>query len=521
MAVLGSIIKKAIELKDKLSIEESAILSQEKVLHDLLYKAKATEFGKHYEFADILQRADVAKAFAERIPVHDYDRIYREWWYKTEAGEANITWPGKPTYLAHSSGTTGGTTKKIPVTEDMLQATRKTSLQQVTCLANFDLPAEFFEKDILMLCSSTNLIQNDVFKEGDISGINASNIPFWFKTYCKPGDDILRIDDWEERILRIAQEAPEWDVGALSGIPSWIELMLKKVIEYNGINSIHEIWPNLEVYATGGVAFGPYQKSLEKLFARPLTYIDTYFASEGFLAFQSRPETHAMMLATDNGIYFEFVPFNTANVDENGAIKADAEVLPLTETRQDEEYVILISTASGAWRYAIGDTVKFVDKKNNEIVITGRTKHFLNVVGSKLSVDTMNIAIQKLEDELDITINEFTVSAILTENNYAHKWYIGSDNKVDEDKAAKLLDENLKKLNHSYKNARERALRQVIVKVIPPALFYNWNEIKHKKGGQIKTPRVMKDEQFSEWESFVTHALDMEQQIYPSARQCS
>ncbi|ELR73274.1 putative auxin-regulated protein [Fulvivirga imtechensis AK7] len=507
MAVLGNIIKTAIELKDRLSADDPAVLCQERVLLDLLQKAKDTQFGRKYNFTTILQAPDVAKAFSKAIPVHDHNKIYREWWHKTVAGEADVTWPGKPTYMAYSSGTTNLARKKIPVTEDMLQATRKTSLQQVTCLANFDLPPEFFEKDILMLCSSTNLIENGIFKEGDISGINASNIPFWFKTYCKPGDEILRIDNWEERIQRIALEAPNWDVGSLSGIPSWIELMLKKIIEYNGIRNIHEIWPNLEVYATGGVAFGPYQKGLEKLLARPLIYIDTYFASEGFLAFQSRPETHAMALATDNGIYFEFVPFNAANVDENGAIKPGAEVLPLAEIRQDEEYVVLISTVSGAWRYLIGDTVKFVNRKKSEIIITGRTKHFLNVVGSKLSVDNMNWAIQKLEDELGMTINEFTVSAILTENNYAHKWYIGSEDTVDENKIVRLLDESLKKINHSYENARSRALKHVIVKIIPPGLFYDWNAIKNKKGGQVKTPRVMKEDQFIEWENFVAREL--------------
>lgn len=506
MAVLGNIIKKAIELKDKLSAEESAILSQEKVLLDLVQKAKGTEFGKHYHFDELLNSENLQMAFASSIPIHDYDKMHQEWWHKTEQGIEDVAWPGKPTYLARSSGTTG-THKKIPVTEEMLSATRKTSLQQVTSLANFDLPAEFFEKDILMLPSSTNLIDTGLFKEGDISGINAGNIPFWFKTYCKPGDDILNIEDWEERILKIAQEAPEWDVGSLSGIPSWIELMLKKIIEYNNLNSIHDIWPDLKVYATGGVAIGPYKKSLEKLFSHPITYIDTYFASEGFMAFQSRPDTEAMMLATDNGIYFEFVPFTEENVTDEGTVKSGAPALKLSETKEGEEYVLIISTPSGAWRYATGDTIKFTSKEHTEIVITGRTKHFLNVVGSKLSVETMNAAILKLENEMEVTINEFTVSAVMPENDYIHKWYIGSPDNIDEKKAAELLDETIKGMNSSYNRARERALKGVVVQCISPDIFYDWNEKTSKKGGQVKTPRVMKEEMFKEWESFVRQAL--------------
>lgn len=508
MAILGNIIKKTIELSEKLSTGASAAVSQEALLRDMLHKAKRTAFGTYYKFDQILESDDPVRAFQQQVPFHDFEKIYQEWWYKVESGKSNVTWPGKPKYLALSSGTTKGSSKKIPVTDDMLQATRKTSLQQITCLANFDLPPEFFEKEIMMLSSSTNLIQGKVYTEGDISGISAANIPFWFKNYCRPGDDIFRIDDWNERIQKIAEHAGDWDIGSLSGIPSWIELMLKKVIDYNKLDNIHDIWPNLEVYATGGVAFGPYKKSFEKLLAHPLLYIDTYFASEGFLAFQARPETGAMTLATGNGVYFEFVPFREEHMTEDGNIKPGAEALTLKDVKEDEEYVLIISTVSGAWRYVIGDTIKFTNKMYNEITITGRTSHFLNVVGSKLSVSTMNAAIQVVEREMGITIKEFTVAAVLKQDDYAHKWYIGSDDIVDPDKAAEILDNAIISMNRSYQTARKQALKKVFVKVIPPDIFYEWNEIKNKKGGQVKTPRVMKEEQFEEWEDFVSESMD-------------
>ncbi len=504
MAILGNIIKTAIELKDKLTPEHSPVQEQQQVLKDLLEKAKDTAFGTRYQFNRILEAENIQDTFAASVPVHDYDKIYEEWWHRLLEGEKNITWPGATHYFALSSGTTGSSSKRIPVTNDMLDAIRNTSIQQITCLANFDLPATFFEKEIMMLGSSTDLKQKENYKEGEISGISASNIPFWFKGYYKPGDDISKIDNWDERVQKIAEQAEEWDIGALSGIPAWIELMLKKVIAHHGLQNIHEIWPNLSVYTTGGVAFEPYRKSFEKLLAHPLVYIDTYLASEGFLAFQSRPDTQAMRLVLDNGIYFEFVPFEDKNMTDDGKVHPEAEVLTLSEVEEDRDYVLLISTVAGAWRYMIGDTVKFTDKERSEIVITGRTKHFLNVVGSQLSVHKMNAAIQALEAHFQATIPEFTVAAVRRKEDqeYIHKWYLGSDDSLDSVETASTLDQILKDMNKNYSVARSKALKGVEVRIVPTDIFYSWNERDKKKGGQVKMPRVMKEEEFAEWEAF-------------------
>ena len=504
MAILGNIIKAAIELKDKLTPDTEAVPAQEQVLINLLKTAEHTEFGQRYQFNKVLAATDARRTFADTVPIHDYQKIYDEWWHRLVDGEQNITWPGRPQYFALSSGTTGSTSKRIPVTDEMLAAIRNTGIQQVTSLANFDLPAEFFEKEIMMLGSSTDLQERDGFLEGEISGISASNIPSWFKGYYKPGDDIARIDDWDERVQKIAEQAPDWDIGALSGIPSWIELMLKKVIEHHRLNNIHEIWPNLSVYTPGGVAFEPYRKSFEKLLARPLIYLDTYLASEGFLAFQNRPDTTAMTLVVDNGIYFEFVPFEEKNMTDEGNVHPDAEIFTLAEVQEDVDYVLLISTVAGAWRYMIGDTVKFTDLARREIIITGRTKHFLNVVGSQLSVHKMNAAIQQLEERFQVAIQEFTVAAVRREEDqeYIHKWYLGSDDAMDEVKITQALDEVLQAMNKNYRVARSKALKDVKVVVVPADVFYQWSEASKKKGGQVKTSRVMKEEEFAEWESF-------------------
>ena len=190
-----------------------------------------------------------------------------------------------------------------------------------------------------------------------------NNIPGWFNTFYKPGPEIASIENWDEKVRQIAIEAPGWDIGSISGIPSWVELMLKEIISYNKLNTIHDIWPNLHVYTSGGVAFEPYRRSMEKLLARPLIYIDTYLASEGYLATQKRPDTNSMALILNNGVFFEFVPFVDENIDEEGRVKAGVKALPLQEHVQDTEYVLLISTVSGAWRYMIGDTVIITDKK--------------------------------------------------------------------------------------------------------------------------------------------------------------
>ena len=402
MAIVGSIIKRLIDLRDNLVSEPDAQKAQEEVLQKLLKTAKDTEFGKHHNFKAILESGDILKTFAEKIPYFDYHKLEKEWWHKVHDGEENITWPGRPPYFALSSGTTGKSSKRIPVTNDMVEAIRKAGIKQVSALSNFDLPPDFFEKEIMMLGSSTDLQKEGDHHEGEISGISASRIPFWFRGYYKPGEDISKIEEWDERVQRIAENAKNWDIGALSGIPSWLELMMKKVIEYNNLDNIHDIWPNLQVLTSGGVAFEPYEKSFNALLGHPITVIDTYLASEGFLAIQERPETNAMKLILDNGIYFEFVPFKAEYIKQDGSLVEDAPVISLADVKEDEDYVLLISTVSGAWRYLIGDTIKFTDVSRHEIRITGRTKFFLNVVGSQLSVNKMNDALQELEEKFDI-----------------------------------------------------------------------------------------------------------------------
>jgi len=503
MAFIGHIVKGLIEAKDAITKNADPVREQEEVLKNLLQKAKNTRFGIQYRFQSLLDDSNIEKSFATTVPYFNYKKMNKEWWRLLHEGEHDISWPGRPDYFALSSGTTGKTSKRIPVTDDMIDAIRNAGIQQVFALSNFNLPPSFFQKGILMLGSSTNLVKKDDHLEGEISGISASNIPSWFSGFYKPGEEIAAIDNWDERVEEIAKNAKKWDIGAISGIPSWVELMLRKVIETYNLDTIHDIWPNLQVYTSGGVAFGPYEKSFKSLMGKPLTVIDTYLASEGFIAFQCRPDTDAMKLITDNGVYFEFVPFRPEYIQTDGSLIANAPSVGLKEVEENQDYVLIISTVSGAWRYLIGDTIEFTNVQRAEIKITGRTKFFLNTVGSQLSVNKLDKAIQEIEKKFDIEVSEYTLSAKKFDDGFYHSWYLGVSNDTDDVKLSKSLDEFLSSANKNYKVARGKALRGVKVKTIPPRIFYEWNDTNKKKGGQVKMERVMGEDKFKEWEDFV------------------
>ena len=266
---------------------------------------------------------------------------------------------------------------------------------------------------------------------------------------------------------------------------------------------IHEIWPNLQIFVHGGVSFEPYKKGFEKLLGKPLTYIETYLASEGFLAFQALPGRKSMRLVLNNGIFHEFVPFNDKNFDENGSIRQDAETLKIDQIEEGKDYAILISTCAGAWRYLIGDTIRFVSKEESEIIITGRTKHFLSLCGEHLSVDNMNKAVELASNEFDITIKEFTVLGEPYKNLFAHHWYIGTNDAVDAQQLGERIDVLLKELNDDYAVERRHALKKVFCEVRPSSDFYDWMRSQGKEGGQNKFPRVLKGEKAESWRVFL------------------
>ena len=207
----------------------------------------------------------------------------------------------------------------------------------------------------------------------------------------------------------MVKKAPSWDIGIIVGVPAWVQILIERIIEHYEVDSIHDIWPNLSVYVHSGVSFKPYQKGFEKLFGKPMVYNESYLASEGYIAFQNDPKSVGMEMVMDNGIYYEFVPFNDNNFDHDGNLIEDAEVIDFSNVEENTDYALLLSSNAGAWRYLIGDTIKFIDRKKCEILITGRTKHFISICGEHLSEANLNRAIELLEEDANVEVDEFTV----------------------------------------------------------------------------------------------------------------
>ena len=483
---------------------------QIKVLKKLLRKARFTQFGQLFKFDEILLSRHPGKKFQQNVPTYDYTKIYNEWWYKTLEGIPDVCWPGVIKFFALSSGTSDASSKYIPITKELIRSNTITGIKQLVSMAKYDkVPASSIGKGWLMIGGSTQLQKEATYYAGDLSGIQQKNLPLWFRTMglYKPGKKIAREKDWSKKLEEVVENAPNWDIGFIVGVPAWLQICLEKIIERYNLNNIHEMWPNLAFYIHGGVAMEPYKKGFLKLLGKPITYIETYLASEGFLAFQSRQETRGMQLVLNNNIFFEFVPFDETNFDTDGNMVTNPEVYMIHEIEEDKDYAILISTNAGIWRYAIGDTVKLIDKARNEIIITGRTKHFLSLVGEHLSVDNMNRAIELASEEMNVSIPEFTVAGVPYGNFFAHQWYIATDDKVDALKFAALLDEKIKALNDDYEVERMHALQAVMVKVLPEKIFMDFLQSKGKLGGQHKFPRVLKGKVLEEWKSFISKSM--------------
>ena len=477
---------------------------QLKVLQKLLKRARFTEFGQKYLFDQILLSRHPAKNFQLVVPAFNYEKIFKEWWFRALDGKCDICWPGVIKFFALSSGTSEASSKYIPITKELIRANTLTSFRQLISLASYNnVPKKYVGKGWLMLGGSTHLQKSATYYAGDLSGIQAKNIPFWFQGMYKPGKRIAKETDWSKKLDEIVEKAPEWDIAFLVGVPAWVQLCMEKVIDRYQLKNIHEIWPNLAFYVHGGVALEPYKKGFNKLLGKPITYIETYLASEGFLAYQNRQNAKGMKLAINNNIFFEFVPFDHHNFDIDGNMVPNPDALMIHEVQKNKNYAILISTNAGTWRYLIGDTIQFVDVEKYEIIITGRTKHFLSLVGEHLSVDNMNRAINMVSDDLNISIGEFTVAGVPYGDFFAHHWYIATDDKVSLEELKILIDEKLKELNDDYEVERKHALKEIFVDVLSEDTFMNFMKSKGKVGGQHKFPRVLKGKMLEEWQEFL------------------
>jgi hypothetical protein len=439
------------------------------------------------------------------VPTYNYNKIYKDWWHLTLEGKPDICWPGKIKYFALSSGTSESASKYIPITNDLLRGNKIIMIKQLISLFNYqDVPLASIGKGWLTLGGSTDLQKGPGYYAGDLSGITAKKAPFWFQPFYKPGRKIAKQRDWNKKLIEIVEKAPQWDIGFIVGVPAWIQMCIEMVIEKYQLNNIHEIWPNLAFFVHGGVSFEPYKHGFEKLLGKPIAYVETYLASEGFIAWQDKQDAKGMKLSFNQHIFFEFVPFDDINFDSNGEMVEHPETLLIHKVEEGKDYGILISTAAGAWRYLIGDTIRFIDKENAEIIITGRTKHFLSLVGEHLSVDNMNKAIQLVSEELNLSIPEYCVTGEPIGSFFGHHWYVACDQNIDASLLMNTIDEKLNDLNDDYAIERKSALKEVRITVLKEEVFLAFLKARGKVGGQHKFPRVLKGALLEEWKLFIS-----------------
>ncbi len=490
----------------RIPLKTDPVRAQGRVLKKLLRKASKTAFGRHHHFTEILTDDNLIEQFQKKVPLHDYNKIHSEWWHRTQNGEANVAWPGKVKYFALSSGTSQAGSKKIPVTKEMIRALKKGAFRVFTRLARFDDRGTVYTKSWLAIGGSARLIREDGHFIGYLSGINANIQPFWARMHYKPGETIARIIEWDERVRKISEKAPEWDISVLVGIPHWIQIVLEEIIRKYQLDTIQEIWPDCSLIVTGGVAFEPYRPTFEKLIGHRIQSLDTYLASEGLIAIQEEPGGYLQLLLS-NDIFFEFIPFTEAYFDDNGDVRGHPEVLTIEDVEPGVDYALFISTPSGAWRYIIGDTIQFVNDDQRSIIISGRTKHYLNLATEHVTIDNLNAAIEMVQKKYGINIPEYTVAGIHQEHYIAHRWYVSPDKPIEKETLQEAIDQALKSVNDDYRAERETLLSMEL-EIIPVDIFYRWQSKHSSAAGQAKIPRVMKGQQLEEWLQFIRHFSD-------------
>ncbi|MBU2018930.1 MAG: GH3 auxin-responsive promoter family protein [Bacteroidetes bacterium] len=502
MPIIGKFIKKTTEITYKrLFNKNKEFYHQVITLVKLVEKAKKTKLGRQYNFQNILNDDDVIEAFQGNVPITNYDDFHEEWLKDAIEGNRDIIWPGRVRHYALSSGTTGSPSKRIPVTTQMIRSFQRTSFKQLSSLSELDLSEEFFEASFLAVGGSTQLVKHPTHIEGDLSGILKKYTSPVMSTFAKPGEKITRLKSWNEKLELMIQKAPEWNIGIMAGVPSWCILLLEKIIERYELKSIHDIWPNFKVYVHGGVFMKPYLKRFEKVIGQHVFTLDTYLASEGYFAYQVSPNHQGMDLLIKNGIFFEFVPFNSDYFDDSGNLRNKHRALALNEIESNQEYTIVISTNAGLWRYMIGDLVKFINTETYEIVISGRIKQYLSLVGEHLSLENINQAIDKTALQFGQEISEFCLHPI--EGVLQHHWYLGFDEEMKSDAVMKSIDEELCRLNDDYASVRKSILLTPKITIIRTQKFYEFMEKIGKSGAQHKVPRVMNSEQAQQWQQFL------------------
>jgi hypothetical protein len=459
---------------------------QEEWFQTLISSAQHTEWGKEYDYSSIYTQ----KQYKERIPLQNYDTL-KPYIERMLKGESNVLWPSEIKWFAKSSGTTSDRSKFIPVSEESLEECHyKGGKDLLSLYCNNRPDARIFTGKCLVLGGSHQINQlNSESSYGDLSAVLIKNLPFWAEFYRTPEMSITLMDNFEEKVEKMARATIDVNVTNISGVPTWNIVLAKRILEITGKNNLLEVWPNLELYFHGAVNFRPYREQFKKLIpSDDMYYLETYNASEGFFGIQDLPDSEEMLLMLDYGIYYEFLPMERFG-EEN------PETLGLDQVELNKNYAIIISTNAGLWRYMIGDTVKFTSLSPYRIQITGRTKHFINAFGEELIIDNAEKGLDKACHETGAVIRDYTAGPIYFHGDEAggHEWIIEFERHPDDsERFTDILDQTLREVNSDYdaKRFKDMALRRPLVHVAPQGTFYTWMKNRGKLGGQHKVPRL-------------------------------
>ncbi len=461
------------------------VATQREVLQELVTAAQYTEFGRRYNFSKLFS----LREFKKKVPIREYNDL-KPYIERMMNGEENILWNTPVTWFAKSSGTTSDKSKFIPISEE--------SLQENHFQASKDLLSNYYKNfpssDLLtgkgLVVGGSHQISkvNDEIQYGDLSAVLMQNSPFWGQWIRTPELSVALLDEWEEKIEKLAQVTAEENVTSLAGVPTWTLLLLKRILEIKKKTTIKEVWPNLELYINGGVSFIPYKEQFDKIIGGKINYLEIYNASEGFVAAQVNPGEEGMLLFTEHGIFYEFMP-----VEEHG--KENPSTVGLNGVQLGKNYALVMSTTGGLWRYLIGDTVQFTHLNPYKIKITGRLKHYMNAFGEEVIVDNSDHAIAFAAEKTNAIVNDYTAAPVyFTENsNGAHEWLVEFEKEPDDfNNFITALDDELKNINSDYEAKRHKsiALRLPIVHKLAKGTFTEWLRSKGKLGGQHKVPRL-------------------------------
>ena len=481
---------------------------QQTTLFDLLEAAKNTEIGKLHQF----NRMSSYDEFASRVPLSDYES-FSPYFEKTIKGKQQVFWPSSIQWFAKSSGTTAGRSKYIPVSEESLEECHyKGGKDMVSLYVNNFPDTKIFTGKSLSIGGTLEkepLHSKGNARAGDVSALIMHNLPIWAQFVRTPSLETALMSDWEAKIECMARETMDENVTSIAGVPTWTLVLLQRILELKKATHILEVWPNLEVFFHGAVAFGPYRNLFRQLIpSEKMRYMETYNASEGFFGMQDLPDSDELLLLLDYGIFYEFIP--TEDLD-----KTNPKVVPLEGVEVGKNYALVISTNGGLWRYKIGDTIKFTSACPYRFRISGRTKHFINAFGEEVIVENAEAAIAYACELTGATIVNFTAAPIYFEGGKskgAHEWVVEFNSApVSLEDFAEKLDARLRQLNSDYdaKRYKNLALQRLHLHAAPLGLFESWLAKKGKLGGQHKIPRL------SNSREFLNEILDLMEGINP------